>query len=77
VTAYFSPGDTTLTMSQLRELEGALNTAASASSWRHKVLVLPPGSAVSRLEKLACSYCKSAQDAASETCRTCGAPRGA
>lgn len=43
---YISPGDSTLTPNQLRELQDALNATAGDLSWAFKIQVLPPGSKV-------------------------------
>jgi hypothetical protein len=41
---YVSPGDTSMTANQIRELQDALNAIAGDYAWSHKVIVLPPGS---------------------------------
>jgi 8-oxo-dGTP pyrophosphatase MutT (NUDIX family) len=43
---YISPGDTTMSPTQVRELQDALNAIAGDIAWRFKVIVLPPGSKV-------------------------------
>ena len=43
---YISPGDTSMTASQLRELQDALNAIAGDQAWKHKIIVLPGGSKV-------------------------------
>ena len=43
---YISPGDSTLTANQLRELQDALNATAGDLAWAFKIQVLPPGSKV-------------------------------
>ena len=43
---YISPGDTTMTPNQIRELQDALNSVAGDIAWNFKVQVLPPGSKV-------------------------------
>jgi 8-oxo-dGTP pyrophosphatase MutT (NUDIX family) len=43
---YISPGDTSMTPSQLRELQDAMNAISGDQSWKHKILVLPGGSKV-------------------------------
>lgn len=47
--AYISPGDTNMTPNQLRELQDALNAFAGDPAWKHKIIVLPPGSRVDPL----------------------------
>ena len=44
--AYISPGDPTMTPQQIRELQDALNAIAGDTAWKHKIIVLPPGSKV-------------------------------
>lgn len=44
--AYISPGDQTMTPQQIRELQDALNAIAGDTAWKHKIIVLPPGSKV-------------------------------
>lgn len=41
---YISPGDTSMTPNQIRELQDALNAIAGDPAWHHKIIVLPPGS---------------------------------
>jgi 2'-5' RNA ligase len=41
---YISPGDTTMTPNQVRELQDALNAVAGDQAFHWKVIVLPPGS---------------------------------
>ncbi len=41
---YISPGDMNMTPNQLRELQDALNAFAGDPAWKHKIIVLPPGS---------------------------------
>ena len=41
---YISPGDANMTPNQLRELQDALNAFAGDPAWKHKIIVLPPGS---------------------------------
>jgi len=41
---YISPGDAAMTASQVRELQDALNVIAGDVGFKHKVIVLPPGS---------------------------------
>lgn len=41
---YISPGDSTMTPNQIRELQDALNAIAGDPAWHHKIIVLPPGS---------------------------------
>jgi Hint domain-containing protein len=41
---FVSPGDSTMTPQQLRELQDALNAMAGDPAWKHKIIVLPPGS---------------------------------
>jgi 2'-5' RNA ligase len=41
---YISPGDTSMTPNQIRELQDALNAVAGDIAFRWKVIVLPPGS---------------------------------
>ncbi len=43
---YISPGDTTMTPNQIRELQDALNAVANDIAWAFKIQVLPPGSKV-------------------------------
>lgn len=43
---YISPGDTSMTPNQIRELQDALNAFAGDPAWHHKIIVLPPGSKV-------------------------------
>jgi SPP1 gp7 family putative phage head morphogenesis protein len=43
---YISPGDVNITPNQIRELQDALNAIAGDPAWKHKVIVLPPGSKV-------------------------------
>ena len=43
---YISPGDTTMTPNQIRELQDALNAVAGDQSWHWKIMVLPSGSKV-------------------------------
>jgi 2'-5' RNA ligase len=42
--AYISPGDAAMTPSQIRELQEALNVIAGDVGFKHKIIVLPPGS---------------------------------
>lgn len=44
--AYISPGDAAMTASQVRELQEALNTISGDVGFKHKIIVLPPGSKV-------------------------------
>jgi 8-oxo-dGTP pyrophosphatase MutT (NUDIX family) len=41
---YISPGESTITPNQIRELQDALNAVAGDPAWHHKIIVLPPGS---------------------------------
>ena len=41
---YISPGDVNMTPNQIRELQDALNAFAGDPAWKHKIIVLPPGS---------------------------------
>jgi 8-oxo-dGTP pyrophosphatase MutT (NUDIX family) len=41
---YISPGDSTITPNQIRELQDALNAVAGDPAWHHKIIVLPPNS---------------------------------
>jgi hypothetical protein len=41
---FISPGDVNMTPSQIRELQDALNALAGDVGFKHKVIVLPPGS---------------------------------
>jgi 2'-5' RNA ligase len=41
---YISPGDTSMTPNQVRELQDALNAVANDQAFHWKVIVLPPGS---------------------------------
>lgn len=50
---YISPGDTTMTPNQLRELQDALNAVAGDIAWAFKVQVLPPGSKVEPVKNMA------------------------
>ena len=43
---YISPGDTSMTPNQVRELQDALNAVAGDIAWAFKIQVLPPGSKV-------------------------------
>ena len=43
---FVSPGDTSMTPSQLRELQDALNAIAGDQAWKHKIIVLPGGSKI-------------------------------
>lgn len=43
---FISPGDANMTMSQMRTLQDSLNALAGDPAWKHKIIVLPPGSAV-------------------------------
>jgi hypothetical protein len=44
---FISPGDPAFTPNQIRELQENLNIIAGDQAWKHKLLVLPPGSKVS------------------------------
>jgi len=44
---FISPGDPSFTPNQIRELQENLNVIAGDQAWKHKLLVLPPGSKVS------------------------------
>lgn len=44
--AYISPGDPSMTPSQMHELQTALNAVAGDPAWHHKIIVLPPNSKV-------------------------------
>jgi hypothetical protein len=44
---FVSPGDPSMTPNQIRELQENLNVIAGDQAWKHKLLVLPPGSKVS------------------------------
>lgn len=44
--AYISPGDATMTPQQIRELQDALNAIAGDTAFKHKIIVLPPGSKI-------------------------------
>jgi hypothetical protein len=44
---FVSPGDPAMTPNQIRELQENLNVIAGDQAWKHKLLVLPPGSKVS------------------------------
>ena len=41
---FISPGDVNMTPSQIRELQDALNALAGDVGFKHKIIVLPPGS---------------------------------
>lgn len=41
---YISPGDSTMTPNQIRELQQALNAVTGDPAYHHKIIVLPPGS---------------------------------
>jgi hypothetical protein len=41
---FISPGDANMTPNQIRELQDALNAIAGDPAWKHKIIVLPPGS---------------------------------
>lgn len=41
---FVSPGDMTMTPNQCRELQDALNAMAGDPAWKHRIIVLPPGS---------------------------------
>lgn len=43
---YISPGDTSMTATQIRELQEALNSVAGDLAWSFKIQVLPPNSKV-------------------------------
>jgi len=43
---YLSPGDTSITPSQIRELQDALNGFAGDPAWHHKIIVTPPGTTI-------------------------------
>lgn len=43
---YISPGDPNITPNQIAELQDALNAFAGDPAWKHKIIVLPPGSRV-------------------------------
>ena len=44
--AYISPGDSSMTPQQIRELQDALNAIAGDTAYKHKIIVLPPGSKI-------------------------------
>ena len=50
---YISPGDTTMTPNQIRELQDALNAVAGDIAWAFKIQVLPPGSKVMPQKEMA------------------------
>lgn len=43
---YISPGDVNMTPNQIRDLQDALNAFAGDPAWKHKIIVLPPGSKI-------------------------------
>lgn len=43
---FVSPGDANMTLAQQRTLQDALNALAGDPAWKHKIIVLPPGSSV-------------------------------
>jgi len=43
---YLSPGDTSMSPSQIRELQDAFNSISGDQSWKHKVIVTPGGSKI-------------------------------
>lgn len=47
---YISPADPNLTPSQVRELQESLQKLALEFGYRGKLIVLPPGSKVTRLD---------------------------
>lgn len=44
---FISPGDPAITPNQIRELQENLNVIAGDQAWKHKMIVLPPGSKTS------------------------------
>jgi hypothetical protein len=43
---FIAPGDPDLTPNQLREIQDTLNALSGDQAWKHKIIVLPPGSKI-------------------------------
>ena len=43
---FVSPGDVNITPNQIGDLQAALNAVTEDIQWKHKIIVLPPGSNV-------------------------------